>query len=178
MNEANRIVNTDEDQLQGQKEGARLERYRSAMPKLLIDNTKKEPNLPVEESFVTPGRKLAGFNWFRTDRDYCQKMLQIDLNRTEQRVMHALMFKMSVGNMVHQVKHRTLSELTGIAESHISVAIGKLVEHDMIIKIERSEYMINPFYVYMGDGESRSNSISKYRRLKQDQINKAAPSRP
>ncbi len=153
MNEANRIVNTDEDQLQGQKEGARLERYRSAMPK-------------------------AGFNWFRTDRDYCQKMLQIDLNRTEQRVMHALMFKMSVGNMVHQVKHRTLSELTGIAESHISVAIGKLVEHDMIIKIERSEYMINPFYVYMGDGESRSNSISKYRRLKQDQINKAAPSRP
>ncbi len=178
MNEANRIVNTDEEQRQDSSDSGVVERIRRAKPKLLIDNTKKQPNLCQGITKLMPGDNKVSFHWFRTDKDYCKKMLQARLHGTERLVLDALMLKMTAGNMVHNTKYKDLSEMTGIAPPNISVALNKLIEHDLVIRLERGEYMVNPFYAYMGSSETRSSSIAKYRRLKQDQINKAAPSRP
>jgi CRP-like cAMP-binding protein len=93
-------------------------------------------------------------------------MLEIDLTRTERRVLDALMLSVTAGNKVRDMRYQDVANLTGVAVPHVSTAIKRLVDHDLILVVKRGEYMVNPMYVYMGTGESRPASIAIYQRLK------------
>ncbi len=111
-------------------------------------------------------------------REFYQKMLDVRLDNTAMLVWYSMHYLMSPGNMIINVSHEDLAVVTSSNVTGISVAVATLIEHDMIVKVKRGEYMSNPVYAYIGKKKWHADLIAKYRRLKQDQINKAATSRP
>jgi hypothetical protein len=153
--------------MQPEKTSVYGEESRSGNFKLLIDNTKKVENLRPDVTNVTPRRNFQGqMFWCKADREFFQYMLEIDLTRTERRVLDALMMSVTAGNKVRDMRYQDVANLTGVAVPHVSTAIKRLVDHDLILVVKRGEYMVNPMYVYMGTGESRPASIAIYQRLK------------
>jgi hypothetical protein len=52
-----------------------------------------------------------------------------------------------------------------------------LSDGDLVVRIGRGEYMVNPLYCYMGDGESRSGALGRYMEARR-KTKKAASKRP
>ena len=139
------------------KEGTNRERNRN--------NKLHEAKLSPDISSVMPRDKFEGY-WLRTDREFYARMLQLDLPRQERRVLDALMMKARFGTFV-DVSYAELEGMTGMQSSNISTAVSKLIEKDLIVRLSRGHYLINPMYCYMGEGDGRANMIGRYYEAKQ-----------
>lgn len=103
--------------------------------------------------------------WRRNDREFDHRMLLLDLPRNQRRVLDALMLKLRFGNYI-SASYADLSKLTGIAEPHISASMRVLCKEDLVVRLSRGEYMLNPLLCYMGDGKTRSGAIGRYMEAK------------
>ena len=141
---------------------AALADKRSARRKPLNQQDKNPEKLPAEVTSVTPrGNSDERLFWIRADREFHERMLHLDLPRRPRRVLDAMMVLAKFGNYV-TAQLEDLSRMTGIAKPHVSSAIKVLVHEDLVAKLGAGKYMVNPFYCFMGDADSRSKSMAIY----------------
>lgn len=156
---------------------AALAEKEDARRKSLNPRRKENPNLHrAVDSPTASGRFDGHMFWTRADREFHERMLMLDLPRNPRRVLDALMVRTRFGNYV-SASYAELNKLTGIAESHISAAMKVLCDSDMVVRLGRGEYMVNPLYCYMGDSDSRSSALGRYMEARR-KTKKAASKRP
>ena len=120
------------------KEGARR--------KSLNRQANRKPNLQAAVDSPTASCRFEGsMFWIRADREFHERMLLLDLPRNQRRLLDAMMVRARFGNYV-SASYAELNRLTGIAETHISAAMKVLCREDLVVRLSRGEYMVNPLY--------------------------------
>ena len=97
---------------------------------------------------------------------YTQMMWNMtkSLSHSEDLVFKYMISNVVLGNMVH-LEMQEIADACGLSRQSVSSAVKRLQELDLIVRLKRSEYMINPIIIRKGDNQHGEMSV-KYQRLR------------
>ena len=86
------------------------------------------------------------------------------LSRAEDLVFKYMLSNISIGNMVH-LEMPEIADACGLSRQSVSTSIKRLQQLDLVARIKRSDYMMNPVIVRKGDNQHGEMSV-KYQNLR------------